>query len=131
MLEIRTTSLDQPVVLIPVFGIVAAAVEVDPPLVLLRDDGTANGLRRRIKVQASSTSTPLDIIAVVCDHPAVTAEVDRQASARYRHIRFLDVRLSGKLPTGCHQTVLRLTTNVAGSERLEIPVTIEVAAGKP
>lgn len=129
-LDIRTTSLDQPMVSIPVFGIVAAAVEVDPPMVLFRDDGTANGVRRRVKVQAPTT-TALDITEVTCDQPAVSVNVDLEASSRYRHIRFLDVRLSGKLPPGIHQTALHLVTNLAGSERLEIPVTIEPAPGKP
>jgi len=130
MLDIRTTSLDQPMVSIPVFGIVAAALEVDPPMVLLRNDGTANGVRRRVKVQAPTT-TALEITEVTCDQPAVSVAVDREASSRYRHIRFLDVQLSGKLPPGTHQTALHLVTNRAGSERLEIPVTIEVASGKP
>lgn len=130
MLDIRTTSLDQPMVSIPVFGIVAAALEVDPPMVLLRNDGTPNGVRRRVKVQAPTT-TALDITDVICDQSAVSVAVDREASARYRHIRFLDVKLSGKLLPGTHQTSLHLVTNIAGSERMEIPVTIEVAAGKP
>lgn len=130
MLDIRTTSLDQPMVSIPVFGIVAATLEVDPPMVLLRDDGTPNGVRRRVKIQAPTT-TALDITEVTCDKPAVSVAVDREASSRYRHIRFLDVQLSGKLPPGTHQTALHLVTNIAGSERLEIPVTIEVASGKP
>lgn len=130
MVDIRTTSLDQPVVSIPVFGIVAAVLEVDPPMVLFRDDGTANGVRRRVKVQAPTTMA-LDITEVTCDQPAVSVAVDREASSRYRHICFLDVQLSGKLPPGTHQTALHLVTNRAGSERLEIPVTIEVASGKP
>lgn len=130
ILEVRTTSLDQPVVSIPVFGIVAAAVEIDPPMVLLRNDGTPNGVRRRVKVQAPTT-TALDITSVTCDQPAVKVVVDRDASSRYQHIRFLDVQLSGKLTPGTHQTALHLVTNMAGSERLEIPVTIEIAANKP
>jgi hypothetical protein len=130
MLDIRTTSLDQPIVSIPVFGIVAAALEVDPPMVLLRNDGTANGVRRRVKVQAPTT-TALEITEVTCDQPAVSVAVDREASSRYRHIRFLDVQLSGKLPPGIHQTALHLVTNRTGSERLDIPVTIEIASGKP
>ena len=130
MLDIRTTSLDQPMVSIPVFGIVAADVEVDPPVVLLREDGTPNGVRRRVKVQAP-TATALDITEVTCDQSAVSVAVDREASSRYRHIRFLDVRLSGKLPPGNHEAKLHLVTNVEGSERLEIPVTIEIPSGKP
>jgi len=130
MLNIRTTSLDQPMVSIPVFGIVAAALEIDPPLVLLRQDGTPNGARRRVKVQAPTTSA-LEITEVTCDQPAVSVAVDREASARYRHIRFLDVRLSGKMPPGTHEAALHLVTNLVGSEKLEVPVTIEVASGRP
>ena len=131
VLDVRTTSLDQPIVSIPVFGIVAYAVEVDPAMVLLRDDGTATGSRRRVKLQAAVSGTALEISGIACDEPAVTATVDREASARYTHIRFLDVQLSGKLGKGTHQTVLRVATSVAGSERLEIPVTIEVPTGTP
>ncbi len=130
MVDIRTTSLDQPMVSIPVFGIVAAPLEVDPPMVLLRDDGTANGTRRRVKVQAPTT-TALEVTEVTCDQPAVSVAVDREASSRYRHIRFLDVQLSGKLPPGNHQAALHLVTNRTGSERLDIPVTIEITPGKP
>lgn len=130
MLDIRTTSLDQPMVSIPVFGIVAAALEVDPPMVLLRNDGTANGVRRRVKVQAPTTAA-LEITEVTCDQPAVSVAVDREASSRYLHIRFLDVQLSGKLLPGTHQAALHLVTNRTGSERLDIPVTIEIAPGKP
>ncbi|MFH1110037.1 MAG: DUF1573 domain-containing protein [Planctomycetota bacterium] len=83
VLQVRTTSLDQPVVSIPVFGIVAALVEVDPPMVLLRNDGTANGGRRRVKLQAAAPGTTLEISGVVCDDPAVTAVVDREAGSRY------------------------------------------------
>jgi len=130
MLDIRTTSLDQPLVSIPAFGIVAAAVEIEPPMVLLRDDGTANGVRRRVKIQASTT-TALEITEVTCDQPVVSVAVDWKASKRYRHIRFLDVSLSGKLPPGVYQTALRLVTNMGEGERLEIPVTIEIGSGKP
>jgi hypothetical protein len=131
MLEVRTTSLDQPIVSIPVFGTVAARIEVDPPMVLLRDDGTANGRRRRLKLQAAVPNTALEISGIACDNPAVAATVDREASSPYAHIRFLDVQLSGKLPKGTQQTVLHVETNVSGSERLEIPVTIEVPSGTP
>ncbi len=129
-LDIRTTSLDQPQVSVPVFGIVAASLEIDPPVVMLRNDGTPSGIRRRIKVQAA-TSVDLEITDVACDLPAIKAEVNHKESSRYRHIRFLVVELSGKLPAGTHQATLRMATNVAGSERLEIPVTVEVASAKP
>jgi hypothetical protein len=73
----------------------------------------------------------LEITEVTCDQPAVSVVVDREASSRYLHIRFLDVQLSGKLPPGTHQAALHLVTNRTGSDRLDIPVTIEIASGKP
>jgi hypothetical protein len=128
LLKIRTTSLDQPLVEIPVFGIVAASVEIEPAVVLLRDDGTPAGARRRLRVQAAAPSVALDITGIECDNPAVSAVVDREASSRYTHIRFLDVRLAGK-PEGRPSATLKLTTSVVGAERLEVPVVID--AGKP
>ncbi len=125
MLEVRTDSLDQPLVCVPVFGMVAPLVDVEPPLVLLRQDGTPVGTKRRVKIQASPQDI-LDIHEITCDLQAVVAEVDRAASARYKHLRFLNVVLAGDLPAGTHETVLRLTTSLHGAEHLEIPVIIEV-----
>ena len=127
-LEVRTSSLDQPVVMVPVFGIVAASIKVEPPVILLRQDGTPAGTHRRVKLQVLP-QVKLDISEITCDPPwrdAVTARVDWEASSRYQHIRYLDVRLNGELPEGTHQTALRLTTNIEGAERLELPVIIDV-----
>ncbi|MBU0718295.1 MAG: DUF1573 domain-containing protein [Planctomycetes bacterium] len=124
-IEVRTNSLDQPLVRVPVFGIVASIVEVEPPLILLRQDGTEVGMKRRVKVQASPQDE-LTIREITCENAAVVATVDAEASARYRHLRFLDVALVGELPQGEHDTVLTLTTNLEGLERLDIPVKIYV-----
>jgi len=131
LLRISTTSLDQPLVEIPVFGIVSAPVEVEPPIVLLRADGTPAGAHRRVRLQTALPSIGLDISNLSCDNPAVIATIDQAASSKYQHIRFLDVRLNGKPGEGRHSTVLRVTTGVVGAERLEIPVTIEVGTPKP
>ena len=74
----------------------------------------------------------LEISSITCRPPwqdAILAAVDQEASSRYYHIRYVDVQLKGELPEGTHQTTLELTTNVAGAERLEIPVTIDVPRG--
>ncbi len=130
ILRVVTDSFDQPIVEVPIFGIVASPVEVDPPLILLRDDGSANGMRRRIKVQAALTSTMLEISHMVCDNPLVVAEIDRQASGRYQHIRFVEVKLAGRASEAEPQATLRLTTNVAGAEQVEVPVRIQAGAAK-
>ncbi len=126
-LRIVTDSLDQPVIQVPVFGIVAAPIKVDPPLVLLRQDGTKIGARRRVKIQAATTEL-LIILEISCGMTAVTAAIDREAGSRYRHLRYLNVTLSGTLPEGTHETVVTLTTNIDRASRIEIPVTIQVPA---
>ena len=83
------------------------------------------GGRRRLKIQTSG-ATALDVSDIKCDQVAVTAAVDGAASARYKHLKYLNVVLTGKLPEGSHQATLRISTNVSGAEHLEIPVTIEV-----
>lgn len=126
-LEIRTGLLDQPLLRIPVFGIVAAPIEVDPPVVLLRQDGTGRGTQRRIKIWVQP-QLKLDLSNIRCDNDAVEVVLDREVSSRYQHLRFLIVRLSGTLTQGTHEAVLSMTTNVAGHERIEVPVIIEVPA---
>jgi len=124
LLRIQTDSLDQPVLEVPVFGIVAPAVEIDPPLVLLRPDGTAAGATRRIKLQTTSPRVPLEIKSITCDNPAVLAQVDQEASSPYVHLRFLQVKFAGDAPATRQSALLTVETGVPGAERLEIPVTI-------
>ncbi len=127
MLEAKTNSLDQPLVRVPVFGIVPEPIEVEPPIILLRQDGTPAGTERRVKVQAPPQHS-LVLSEIACENKAVKAAVDWEASSRYEHLRYLNVALDGRLVEGKHQTVLTLMTNVPGAERLEIPITIEVPA---
>ena len=124
-LVVRTNVLDQPVIRVPVFGIVAAPLDIDPPVVLLRQDGTDVGMRRRIKLQALP-QVALDVTGITCSEGAVTAAVDLAASASHRHLRMIEVRLTGKLPKGTHEAVLTVSTSVSGAEELKIPVVITV-----
>lgn len=122
-LRIVTDSLDQPVVEIPVFGIIAPKVDIEPGTVFLRSDGTEAGIRRRVRIKTADTSD-LTVSSVECDSPAVTIEVDTRSTSNYQHLAFLDVRLTGALPSGTHHAKITVLTNVAGAERLEIPVRI-------
>lgn len=128
MLEAKTNSLDQPLVRVPVFGIVPEPIEVEPPIILLRQDGTPAGTQRRVKVQAPPQHS-LILSEIACENKAVKAAVDWETSSRYEHLRYLNVVLDGRLAEGKHQTVLTLMTNVPGAERLEIPISIEVPTG--
>ena len=124
-LEVRTTCLEQPLISVPVFGIIAPLITVDPPLVLLRQDGTEAGTQRRVKLRTSPRIT-LDIAEATCALGAVTVEVSGHPSPRHRHMRSLTVRLADTLAAGMHETVLTLKTSVPGAETLEIPVIIDV-----
>jgi len=127
LLEVKTDSLDQPVIRVPVYGIIAAPIDIDPPMILFRQDGTRMGTMRQLRIQAR-TLHALDIQSIECDNEHVTARVDTQDGRSQAHLRFLQVELTGRLPAGRHESVLRLQTNVAGAETLEIPVVIEVPA---
>ncbi len=124
-LRIVTDSLDQPVVEVPVFGIVAPKVEIEPSTVLLRKDGIEAGSRRRLRIKTADAS-PLHVQSVECDSPALTVGVDTKSSAKYSHLVYIEAKLTGALPQGTHQSVLRITTDVPGAEKIEIPVRIEI-----
>ncbi len=124
-LWIKTSAPDQPLISIPVFGIVRQPVEVDPPVVFLTADGTQNGPRRRLKLQASPQDK-LDILDSTAEIEGISISVDEASSSRYRHLRYLDVVYHGTLAPGRHETKLIVTTNIAGAQRLEIPVAIVI-----
>ena len=128
-LTVRTNSLDQPLIRIPVFGVMAPLIEVDPPVILLRADGTAAGARRRLKLM-TSPRTELVVLNVASDMRSVQAAVDLSASGSRRHVRFINVVLDTTTlepGSGEHRGTLTITTNVAGAERLEIPIIIDNA----
>lgn len=125
MLVVRTDLLEQPQIEVPVFGIVADPVKVDPSLILLRQDGTPLGMQRRVKLQALPRQI-LEVSEVVCDRKEVSVRLEQPERERYRHIRFLDVRLEGTLPPGRHEATVTVKTNVPGAEQLVIPVAIDV-----
>jgi len=124
-MRIFTSAVDQPVIDVPVFGIVAPSIKVEPPMVILVQDGTPKGVQRLIKIQSPSRKQ-LDIADLQCSNDAVTVKINWDETGRYRHIRYLDVWLSGKLPKGTHQAVVTMSTNIEGVEKLELPVTIMV-----
>ena len=96
-----------------------------PPIVLLRQDGTAIGPERRVTIQ-TSPRLALDVSEIICPVDAVTVTVRSTGRGRLRHRRHLDVRLTGTLPAGTHETVITLRTGIEGRETLTIPVTIEI-----
>ena len=91
-IEIRTDSLDQPVIQVPVYGNVAEIVKVVPPMVLFRNNNTPAGMTRRVKLQAAP-QVELDIQDIRCDIDGVEYAIDMDASERYIHLRYLQIKL--------------------------------------
>ncbi len=123
--EIRTSSLDQPVIRVPIFGIVAAPVDVDPPVVLLRQDGTPIGAKRRVKLQASP-QTQLALIEVRCGLEGVRVAPVEDSSRSRPHIRLLELSLTREFAEGVHRGVVIVSTSVAAAREIQIPVTVVV-----
>ncbi len=126
-LRVLTDSLDQPVVEIPVFGIVSAKVLVEPPMILFRADGTAEGTHRRMRVRTED-ATALRVLSRECDQPAIDIALDEKASSRYTHLQYFDLRLTKDLPVGTHDAMIHLTTDATGDRTIDVPVRIEVPA---
>lgn len=124
-LTVRTDLLDQPVVEVPVFAIVPPLVDVVPPVILFRQDGTPVGTERLIKLQ-TLPQVGIEVLDVASGKNEITATINRQRSGPYQHIRYLDVKLTGTLPKGRHESVVTVKTTVEGAETLEIPVTVDV-----
>lgn len=122
-LRIRTDSLDQPVIEVPVFGIVTPAVDVDPPMVLLRLDGTPEGTRRRVKLRGDVREA-LKILAVESSNPAIRVAMEEPAFGVPPHVRFLAVELAGGIETGTQDETIRVTTETQGAESIIIPVAL-------
>lgn len=124
-LEVRTNLLDQPLIRVPIFGIVAEPVRIEPPMILLRADGTPVGRKRRVKLQ-SLPQQALEVSAATCDRSEVSVSVARAERAALPHVAFVDVELTGACPSGRHRGMVTVMTNVTGAERLEIPLILDV-----
>ena len=128
-LNVRTDSLDQPLIQIPVFAMVTPPIQVDPPVILLRAGGSPAGTQRRVKLRASP-QTRLIVSDISCDLDAVEGRISEEAGSRLHHVKFLTVFLNAALLSqsdGETASVLTVTTNVRGAERLEIPVIVDTA----
>ncbi len=123
-LRVRTSVASEPILEVPVYGLIAPPITVDPPLIVLKQDGTPEGMHRRVRLQASPR-TALDVSHIKCGHAALTAAVDRDGEERSPYLKYLDVKLTGTVSKGSHSTTLMLTTNVPGASSLEIPVLLE------
>ncbi len=123
--SIFTNSIDQPVLKVPVYGEIAEPIEVEPPVILLRQDGTRVGKHRRIRLKGP-VQKGMRAISAECDNPAINIFNDVASAERFPHLVYLEIDLAGKLPKGKHETTLSVKTTLEEMPVVEIPVTIVV-----
>jgi len=109
---------------VPVFGIITPPLQADPPIIVLRADGTPVGTERRVKLLADPAKE-LTVLGVSCDHPEIVAGIDDPQARHPRHVEFLRIKLTGDHSAGPQRTALRVATNIPGYEQFEIPLVIE------
>ncbi len=124
-LDIRTDSLVQPLIRVPVFAYVAPRLNVEPPLVLLRPGESADSGKRRVALQ-NPDGADFSILEVKAASDLVKAipvdRPDRPTGARY-----LEVSTNDPGATPGTETVVTVKTDLPGVETVEIPVIIEAA----
>jgi len=124
-LTVETDSLDQPLINIPVFGIIEKKLASDPQIAILRTDGTPAGTRRRLRLMAVPSSN-LEVTGVSCDNPDVKVSTDPTGARRPRHVVMLTVELTNAGATPGDATIT-VNTNIPGHSTFEIPCRIESA----
>jgi len=122
-LTVETDSLDQPVIHVPVFGIIEDKLASDPNVVILRADGTPAGTRRRIRL-SSVPSFALNVSSVSCDRSSVKVFPDPPGKAHPTHVVMLTAELTDSNPKPGKATIT-VISNVPGFEHFEIPCRIE------
>lgn len=127
-LDIHTSSVEQPLIRIPVFANVAARVSAEPPAILLRQDGTKKSSSRRVKIHAFRRSQKLDLADISTDLPYITVErIDAPGTSGRPSAQYLMVTANGDAPLGQHEGTIRIETSVEGQSVIEIPVTLIVS----
>lgn len=126
MLRIRTDSLDQPLIEIPVYGYVEPGLKLDPPSVVLVADGTSSGTKRNLQL-ATHTGDLLEITGVSCSVTGVSAVASVESDSPRKYIRFIAVSLDDPSAAVGNSGHITVETNVPGFEHVEIPVTVRAA----
>jgi hypothetical protein len=121
-LEVRTDSLLQPLLRVPIFAYVAPRVAIEPPLVLLRTGESPEASTRRVALQ-NPAGDDFAIVEVSVDEDFLeVSAVDRPN--RPAGSRFLEVSLKDDLASGDRQATITVKTDLPGAELLEIPVVV-------
>ena len=124
-LDIRTSSVVQPVIRIPVFGYVRPHIEAYPPIVLLRQEGTGESSARTVKLETARRGR-LNITGILVDSPYLTARQTDALGVSTIGVQYVRLELTGSAPSGTHDVVVRVQTDVQAQPEVIIPVTLMV-----
>lgn len=125
-LDIRTDSLVQPLIRVPVFVYVAPRINAEPPLVLLRP-GSSEGARRRVSLE-NARMLDFNILSVHSDLDGVAVAPVAQEEP-LTGIQYLDVTLADGDSASAAKGTIVVETDVPGAETLRLPVVIDQAGG--
>jgi hypothetical protein len=107
---------------VPVYANVAPRLGADPPVVLLRREGSAQAAGRHVVLQTPGLS-PFSILGLACDGDFVdvaTVEKERPRAG----VRVIEVRANERATSGEHTATVTVRTDVPGAENFEIPVIV-------
>jgi hypothetical protein len=124
MVRLRTDSLDQPLIEIPVYVQVAAPIAVEPSAVLFKVGDAQSERLRKISLDAAPV-TDYQIAEATSDNPAVVATFEPHTGA-LSTLRTVEISLGSQLPTGVHQANVTIRTTGTDAEAIVVPVTIVV-----
>jgi len=124
-LVIRTSSVAQPVVSIPVFAFVRPNIDVVPSEVYLRQEPTGESLSRTVKLESARRGA-IGLTKITADSPYVTAEEVELAGRRSVGVKHVRIKLSGDAPKGTYHVIVHVATTLKSQPEVAIPVTVEV-----
>lgn len=125
LLEIRTDSVVQPLIRVPVFANIARRLQADPPMVVLRRSGVSGEDVARVTLRTPGL-TGFSIAGLASDQDFVDV-VETQPEIRRDGVRLLRVTLNDRVQPGTHQATITVRSSVSGAEKIEIPVTVIVS----
>lgn len=123
--DIRTSSVVQPLIRIPVFAHVRPRIEVGPPRVLVRRNGNEKMASKTVKLENSSGGR-LELGEITTSLPYVDArlvEIPGRPRKAVKHVRIV---ASEDAPVGTHEVVVTVSTTVPDQLQVTIPVTLIV-----
>lgn len=124
-LEIRTSSVVQPVIRIPIFGYVRPGVEVYPSVVFLRQDDTEKSSARTVKLETARRGR-LELTEITIESPYLSAKEVEVPGRMVAGVKFVRIELVGNPPPGTHDAVVRIKADARVPTELAIPVTFVV-----